>query len=149
MKRTLPLLLVAVMVTICSSRASADDHVTRNASVLPRKAIQFINKNFSSQVQLVEIDKDGSRVDSYEVRLANGTEIDFDRQGRWKKIDASRNSRIPDKLIPRAIATYINRHHQTAKIVGIERNSRGYEVELDNGIDIKFNSAGRFVRYDD
>ncbi|MDE7160186.1 MAG: PepSY-like domain-containing protein [Muribaculaceae bacterium] len=39
-------------------------------------------------------------------------------------------------------------NHKGASIVGIEKERYGYEVELSNGIEMRFDKQGRFVRYD-
>ncbi|MBS5529141.1 MAG: PepSY-like domain-containing protein [Prevotella sp.] len=55
----------------------------------------------------------------------------------------------PSGLVPSEIVNYVQQNQKNVTIVSIEKNSKGYDVELSNGVDIKFNSAGRFIRYDD
>ena len=55
------------------------------ASELPRNAQDFISKNFkTAQIALVKKD-----IDSYDVTLNDGTEIDFIITGEWKEVDGN------------------------------------------------------------
>ena len=81
--------------------------------------------------------------------LTDGTEISFDRQGNWKEVETSAQKSVPSAFVPAAAQRYVKEQHKGQHIVGIERTRGGYDVELSNGIDIKFNDAGSFVKYDD
>ena len=54
-----------------------------------------------------------------------------------KKIDCERNA-VPDAVVPQQIKDYAAKNYADKKIVKIECNSYGYEIELDNGVEIKF-----------
>lgn len=141
------LLLAMIAIAFCST-ACADSYA-HNGSPLPQAAKSLIKKNFKSEVSVVKIDKDYGRVSEYEVTLNDGTEITFDRQGNWKDIETGCNSRVPNGFILKPISDFVNKNHKGQRIVGIEKNSRNYEVTLSNGIDIKFSKTGAFIKYDD
>lgn len=130
------------------SAASAKDTYSHDASVLPKAAQTTIANNFKSEVSLVKIDKDFGRISEYEVILTDGTEISFDRDGNWDNIETSAAKSVPSAFIPDGVTNYVAQNHKGARIVGIDKERSGYEVELSNGIDIKFNRAGEFQRYD-
>lgn len=143
-------LFVALVAIMCVAAAAvARDSYARDASVLPKAAQTTLANNFKSKVNLVKIDKDLGRVSDYEVILDDGTEITFDRDGNWDNIEVGLNGKIPSAFIPTAIADYVKANLPGEKIVGIDKERSGYEVEMSNGVDIKFNSNGQFVRYDD
>lgn len=132
-----------------SVAAIASDTYAHSASVLPKAAQTVLAKNFKSGVSVVKIDKDFGRVSEYEVVLNDGTEITFDRNGNWDNIEVGINGRIPSAFIPSPIAQYVKANMSDAKIVGIDKERSGYDVELSNGVDMKFNRVGQFVRFDD
>ncbi len=128
---------------------SAKDTYAHDASVLPEAARNVIGKNFKSKVSVVKIDKDFGRVSEYDVTLSDGTEITFDRQGNWKDVETNVNSSVPSAFYPSAIASYVKKNHSGTRVVGVEKERRGYDVTLSNGIELKFDSQGNFLRYDD
>ncbi len=129
--------------------ASARDSYSRDVSVLPQAARTTIDTHFKSKVSVIKIDKTLGRIDDYEVVLTDGTEIKFDRGGNWKEIETSRTSSVPSAIVPAGVANFVKKNHNGQRIIGIERDRSGYDVELSNGLDLKFNKAGEFQRYDD
>lgn len=131
-----------------TSGTLARDTYSRNTSVLPTAAQTTISNNFKAKVSLIKIDKDLGRISEYEVILTDGTEVTFDRNGNWKNIEVNVKGSIPSAFIPKAIATYVKKNQPGKKIVGIEKERSGYEIELNNGVDMKFDNQGQFLRFD-
>ena len=117
--------------------------------MLPAAARATVQKHFKSGISLVKIDKSWGRVSDYEVILDNGTEVTFDRGGNWTDLEAGRASAVPASLLPKGIADYVKANHRGAAVVGVEKHRSGYDVELSNDIELRFDLQGRFVRYDD
>ncbi|MDE6005985.1 MAG: PepSY-like domain-containing protein [Muribaculaceae bacterium] len=141
-------LLTVVILLGCIFCASARDSYTRDKSVLPSAARIMVEKNFQAEVNHIKIDKEYGKVSEYDVILNDGTEISFDPQGRWTDIEVQRNGSVPGALIPASISSYIKQTHNNASIIGIEKKKTGYEVELSDGVELIFNQAGKFIRYD-
>lgn len=129
--------------------AQASDTYAHDGSVLPESASSVIKNNFNAKVSVVKIDKDFGRISEYDVVLSDGTEITFDRNGNWKDIEVANNRTVPASMVPASITAYVKDNQVAQHIVGIEKNRSGYEVQLSNGVDMKFNENGQFVRYDD
>lgn len=127
----------------------AKDIYAHDASVLPKAAQSIIAKNFKAKVSVVKMDKDFGRVTEYEAILADGTEISFDRDGNWDNIEVNKSKSVPAALVPKGIRNFVAKQQPGQRIVGIDKERSGYDVELTNGIDLKFNKAGQFIRYDD
>ncbi len=109
--------------------------VAATAKTLPEKAAKFLEVAFPERTLLL-LD---AKV-NYEVMLDDYTEVDFDAKGNWTEINAKKQGEIPNSAVPAKILESIDKHFQGQKIVKIERGMRGdYEVELINGIEIKFN----------
>lgn len=141
------MLLLAILAGVFC--ASARDNYSHDSSVLPVAAQTVLKDNFKAKVSHIKINKDFGRITEFDVVLTDGSEITFDSKGNWKDIEMSRNASVPSAFIPTAISTYVKANQKNVKITGIEKNRSGYDVELSNGVEMKFNSEGRFQRYDD
>lgn len=98
----------------------------------------FVETYFSQTT----IQKVRPEIDEIEVRLADRTEIDFTLNYEWKNIDCE-DSRIygvvPAELVPMQITDYMTTNYPNNHIDIIEKTyNGGWEIELDNNIDIEF-----------
>lgn len=143
------LLLSLIAVLGIASFAQARDTYAHDASALPKAAQTTIANNFKAKVSVVKIDKDFGRVSDYEAVLTDGTEISFDRNGNWDNIEVGNAHSVPAAFIPKAVQEYVGRNQQGTRIVGIDKERHGYDVELSNGVELKFDKVGNFLRYDD
>lgn len=146
MKRLI--LMLAIVLGVVGA-ASARGNYAHDASVLPEAARNTIANNCKAKVSVVKIEKTINKITGYEVILTDGTEISFDKNGNWENVETNISKSVPSAFIPDAIASYVNKNHKDTRIVGIEKERKGYEVELSNGIDLKFDTDGKFLRYDD
>ena len=90
--------------------------------------------------------------DEYEVRLSDGTQLEFNRSCEWKKIDCEHSSvypTVPSELIPEQISTYVNTNFADQGIVKIEKKRRGWDIELSNELEINFNKNFVVTKIDD
>lgn len=142
------LLSIIAMLTIVFA-ASARDTYSRNVKDLPQKAQTSLTKNFKSQVSVIKLDKKLNHISEYEVVLNDGSEITFDNKGNWKEVEVNKTSNVPAAYIPSPIAKYVNQNYKHARIIGIEKDNKGYEVQLSNDQDLKFDRQGNFLRIDD
>lgn len=118
------------------------------ADKLPATAQTFIKEYFpGSDISYAKKDKELTKT-TYEVVLQDGTEIDFDSKGQWDKVDCKRAA-VPAMLIPDAIATYVQTNFPGQTIVKIDKELFGYEIELLNDLELKFDKNGRLVNIDD
>lgn len=141
-------LLLAFAMTIGAVSCSSET-TTHDASQIPEKARDLISQNFTSAISLVQTEKQMGQVHEYEVTLTNGTEISFNGSGEWESIDTPAGTPVPAGLVPTAIARYVAEKHAGAFIVGIEKNKKGFEIELSNNVDIYFDATGNFLKYGD
>ena len=85
---------------------------------------------------------------SYEVVFTNGSKVEFDGKGEWKDVNC-KYTQVPDEIIPQKIKEYIAANFAGAKILEIERDSRDYEVKLNNGLELTFNLKFELIDIDD
>ena len=84
---------------------------------------------------------------SYDVVLRNGTKLEFDKKGNLTEID-SKQGIVPSQLIPQPIKNYLKENYKGAAVRKIELNTKEYEVELTNGIDLTFNRRFQLIDID-
>lgn len=126
--------------------AMADDVVTRDVNQLPLAARELIDKEFSHRkVDFIKIERDLFEETTYEVKLDDGTELEFNSKGGWVEINA-KNDDVPSEFIPESIQEYMKDHYKGEKIVKIERDRKGYELTLQNGLEVNFDQFGKFLK---
>lgn len=134
------LFLTFIFVTLALA-AFADDDRPISADKLPAAATTFINKHFAGTTVTAASAENGRRGTTYEVKLSNGAELEFDSEGNWREVDCEPNA-VPAAIIPAAIAQYVSSKHPSTSIVKIEHKRHGYKVELSNDIDLSFDENG-------
>lgn len=145
MKRII--LIFALLIGITSS-VSAKDTYAHDASALPKAAQMMLAKNLKSKVSLVKIEKNFGRISEYEVIMDDGSELTFDSKGNWENIEVNINKSVPSGLVPKAISDYVKKNQSGVRIIGIEKERNGYEVELSNGVEMTFDKDGKFLRFE-
>lgn len=111
---------------------------------IPAAVKTFVDEHFANQ-RIIFAEKEAGK---YEVKLNNGTDVDFDNKGNWTKVDCE-NSMLPNALLPLFTRQYIELNFSGAYATKIEKKRFGYEVEMSNGLDLKFNHQGEVIKIDD
>jgi hypothetical protein len=117
-------------------------------SELPATAQSFIQKYYNvSDISYVEREKDGLH-NEYTVYLKNATKIEFNHAGNLESIE-SRNTPIPEGIVPSLIVNYVGLHHPDQFIVDYTIEYRHLKIELNNSLELIFDINGNFLRIDD
>jgi DNA-dependent RNA polymerase auxiliary subunit epsilon len=142
------ILSVLVLVVVAVQLAFAGDVITKDINQLPLTARNFINQHFvKPQVAHIKIDSE-ILSKKYEVLLLNGIEIEFDSKGNWQEVDAKKG-KVPATVIPPFVSNYMKKNNFTTEfITKIERDRKGYEVELNTDLSLKFDKNGKFRKAD-
>lgn len=142
MKKIMMTLAVAFLGIIT---VSADNDQPINTNQLPAQAKMFLDKNFKGKkIAATTTERDWFSKE-YNVIFADGSKIEFDSEGNWENIDCNRSS-VPESALPAAIASYLKANYAGIKVKEIDLDFRGYDVDLENGLEIKFNKDGKFLR---
>ena len=145
MKRFFAFLAAAIIVPAGLVGCEKSDQIME-PNLLPEAAQSFINTHFSSTtVRNVVKDYDDLTY-TFEVALADGTQIEFKKSGEWKSID-NRQVGVPTSVLPEELVSYLTNNYAKAFIVDVERDWQ-YDVELNNGLDLDFTLGGKFIRID-
>lgn len=140
--KIMPLLMIAVVATAAASCSDKDEPI--DPSKLPQKAQTFISTYYPSAT-IVTSKKDGNE---YDVLLDEGTNIEFDKSGEWKDVDATVGMTIASGFYPAGIDAYVSANYPGTGINEISKEKHGYDVELLTGLDLRFNTAGEFLGID-
>ena len=142
------MLFLFVSLFLMNLLAFADNDKPIQLTEMPKEAQQFILHHFANQpVALAKIDADFMDK-TYEVVFTNGDQVEFDKKGKWTKVDCE-HTQVPLAIVPVAIQQYVSKNYPDAKVVKIELTDRkGYEVDLSNGFEIEFDKKMRVVEID-
>ena len=147
MKKIFFLAITAVlMLSVLPLRADRERII--DPEQLPAAAKTFVQQYFpESTISIAQKEIDGMRT-TYTVHLDEGTEIDFNAKGEWDKVDCKFHS-VPAELIPAGIATIVEKRFPGQAIVKIDKERYGYELELANDIELKFDKKFNLIGMDD
>lgn len=135
--KKLTMFLAGLFLLTSATTAFASDDRPIEVSQLPAAAQQFIKTHFQG-VEVSYAKEDSEYFSkSYDVVFVNGNKVEFAKDGMWKDVDC-KYSEVPAGIVPAKIREYVAKHHAGQKIVSIDRDKRDYEIELGNGIDLKF-----------
>ncbi len=145
--RTIKSILMTIVIALTSlTLISCSDRIIPSEK-LPAAAQSFLKEYFpDSPISYVK--KEADLKPTYEVVLQNGTEIEFNKKGEWDNIDCKRLA-VPAALIPAAISEYVNANFPGQSIVKIDRETYGHEIEMANGLELKFDKKGKLLHIDD
>ena len=114
-------------------------------SKLPEAAQDLISRYFPGiKVKYAEKEIDDG-IRTYNVKLADGTEIEFNEAGEWTEIDCD-FATIPDGVLPEKISGYIAANYPLTKAYKAEKKFGGYEITVTGGYKLFFNNNGDFIR---
>lgn len=116
---------------------------------LPQNAQMFIKQNFGSETLQSVIKENDRKGDEYKVQLSNGIKIEFDANGEWKEVKAElANQSVGALFLPQITRDYLSTNYPNIGVESVDRDVQGIDVDLLNGIDLKFDTNGNFLRID-
>lgn len=144
--KKLVLALIAVVAAATAAYAAPDRYVSR--ADLPATAQAFLDKYFANvKISAVKVERHVLKKNDYDVKLVNGTTIDFNNAGEWTSVDCKTRA-VPTGIVPAAIRSHVKTNFDNLPIVEIDKKSSGYEVTLSDGVEIKYDKNGTFKGYD-
>ena len=146
MKKLFVTLIAIFSLGILAASADSDRIIAKEN--LPANSQQFIKTYFGDLNTAYIKEERGFFEKSYEVVFADGTKVEFARNGEWKEIDCRRSS-VPSPIIPKIIAEYVKKNYPDARILQIERDRNDYEVRLSNRLELTFDKAFNIIDIDD
>ncbi|QLC65807.1 PepSY-like domain-containing protein [Flavobacterium sp. LPB0248] len=134
-------LVIGLLILSISASAQKKIEVTE----LPKPAQDFLKKYFShTTVEIAKKDAEHGEK-GYEVKLKDGTEVEFWKDGSYREVDGGDNP-IPTAFIPENIKAYVAKNHPNEKITHIDYGHKDLDVDLTNNIDLEFTKDGKILK---
>ena len=141
MKKLFFIILVLLASATCAN-ASIFDKYTLSREDLPEEARNMLDEYFpKAKIGMIKIDKHLLKKTDYDVRLVNGTTIEFNNKGKWTSVDCKKRE-VPEGLVMKSIRNNVSKKFNGAKIVSVKKKSSGYEIGLSDGVLVKYDLLG-------
>lgn len=136
-------MMLAFVLTMCMPMKADNDRVI-TFDQLPVQAQTLLKQHFADKViMIVTVD-----YDDYTVMYQSGEKVEFDKRGNWKDFNC-KTSAVPTALIPVQIKAHVNATFPGTTIIKLDRDRRGYDVKLNNGLELEYNKNFQVVEIDD
>ena len=136
--------IFAFVAIVCFGLSTA---MAQNTNANPA-ITQFVTQYFpEATIQMVMPDED-----DIDVVLNDYTKIEFKLNNEWKKVDCEHATKfisVPATLVPEQITAYVNANFPNTIIKKLEKKFFGCEIELSNGLEVKFNNNFKVTKVDD
>ena len=143
MKKMLFAMLVVVL-----AMTSCTNETVGNFGMLPVQSQTMITNCLDKDnISFVLIEK-GLFKKEYEVAFNDASKLEFDKSGMLTKADFEHNP-VPDCLIPEVVLAYVHTNFSNALVTEWAKDDRRWKLELNNGLELVFNSKYQFVSVDD
>ena len=114
---------------------------------LPAAAQEFL-ANFKDLTLAYAVEDPKFIGSEYEVIYTDRTEVDFESNGEWSSVER-KYAAVPAAIVPVQIADYVKKNFAEESIRKIDRDKYTWEVELSNGLEIKFDRNFQVIDIDD
>ena len=140
--------LLCFVLILCASVFGAEalplDKYSIDRNELPQEAQDFLSTHFpKAKVSMIKVDKHLLKKTDYDVKLVNGTKIEFNNAGKWTSVDCKTKA-VPEALVIKPIQRYLKKNFPDVLVVKIEKKTFGFELELSEGTELKFDRLGTF-----
>lgn len=115
---------------------------------LPAAAQEFLAANFKDLTLAYAVEDPKFIGSEYEVIYTDRTEVDFESNGEWSSVER-KYAAVPAAIVPVQIADYVKKNFAEESIRKIDRDKYTWEVELSNGLEIKFDRNFQVIDIDD
>lgn len=132
---------------ITVSRADNDRPITLEQ--LPAAAQTFLKTHFADLTLAYAVEDPKFVGSEYEVTYTDRTEVEFRPNGEWSSVER-RYAAVPASVVPTQISDYVAKSSfPNQYIKKVERDAYTWEIELSNGIEIKFDREFHVIDIDD
>ena len=115
---------------------------------LPEKAQKAVKMAFpDTKIKKVDMERRASLI-QYEVKLAGGYKMQFSKEGTFTECECTDEGGVPSVLIPSKIREVLDQEFKDWKVKRLEHDGKLFELLLDNGYELSFNSSYRLIDID-
>lgn len=143
------IMLTAALLFAGITASLADNDRPIALDKLPAAAQTFLKTHFADLTLAYAVEDPKFVGSEYEVTYTDRTEVDFRPNGEWSSVER-RYAAVPASVVPTQISDYVAKSSfPNQYIKKIERDAYTWEIELSNGIEIKFDKEFRVIDIDD
>lgn len=136
------LALLTIGIASCNNETTTSDMES-----VPGTVQQVVTENFSAPVVSVTTEDAALGVSEYEIYLNDGTKVSFAGE-EWDEVEMPAGQAVPATFVIAPISEYVTATYPGQNIVKIEKDRKGYEIKLANGVEIDFDVNGNFIKVD-
>ena len=139
---------VALMAFVCSLSACADSDKLITFAQLPAAAQATVKQYFDeANIAFCTMDREWFGKE-YKVQFNDGSDIKFEGDGSLHNVDCKFRA-VPEALVPEVVRQQVAAQFPQAIIVEWGKDDRGWKAELNNKLELKFNSKYQMIGIDD
>lgn len=143
------IMLTAALLFAGITASLADNDRPIALDKLPAAAQTFLKTHFADLTLAYAVEDPKFVGSEYEVTYTDRTEVDFRSNGEWSSVER-RYAAVPASIVPAQISAYVAKSSfPNQYIKKIERDAYTWEIELSNGIEIKFDREFHVIDIDD
>jgi len=137
---------IIIIAILTLAFASCEKETVLDDMNIPEEISNYVNTHFPDN-KIIQVVKDVDELElSYDVILEDSLSMEFNRKKKIISIEGI--NKIPDSVIPEKLLNYVNNNYSEQYIIEWNLDNRYQEIELNNGIELKFNKEGEFIRID-
>ena len=147
MKKTF--LTLFLMTTMFGAAYADGREKPTSVDKLPQAAQEFLSAHFKDLTVAYAVEEQKYTGKEYEVVYTDRTEVEFRSDGQWESV-GRKYSPVPASIVPQPIQTFVSGSNYPGQFIRqIDRNAYTWEVELSNGLEIKFDNQFNVIDMDD
>ena len=140
--------IIALLLTVLCVAASARGKQPIVFDKLPQAVQDSVLAHFTAdQLQLATSLKTRPRFYEYDLRMADGTKMEYNKKAQLLKV--SNKAGIQSSFVPEEILTYVQANFPNAVITKYECESFKKVIKLNDDMTLTFNKQGKFIRIED
>lgn len=143
MKKIITVLTMIVLVAVAASAIKLPfDKYTIKRSELPETAQQMLDEHFpKKKVSMIKVDRHLLKKTDYDVKLTDGTVIEFNSKGEWTRVDCKKKA-VPDALLASAVKKSVEKKFPELKVTAVHKRVLYQEIILSDGTRHKYDLLG-------
>lgn len=143
------IMLTAALLFAGITASLADNDRPIALDKLPAAAQTFLKTHFADLTLAYAVEDPKFVGSEYEVTYTDRTEVDFRSNGEWSSVER-RYAAVPASIVPAQISAYVAKSSFSNQYIKkVERDAYTWEIELSNGIEIKFDREFHVIDIDD
>lgn len=143
MKKIITVLTMIVLVAVAASAIKLPfDKYTIKRSELPETAQQMLDEHFpKKKVSMIKVDRHLLKKTDYDVKLTDGTVIEFNNKGEWTRVDCKKKA-VPEALLTFAVKKSVEKKFPKLKVTAVYKRVLYQEIILSDGTRHKYDLLG-------